>query len=173
MSGHPRAAAAGFTLLETLVALAILGIVLTAVYGVFGSGLRTAQRDEDRLLLALVARNLLARSALDLYPGTISNRRPFIMLDANDGTPDGLTVDEEGCLWVAVWDAWRVSRYAPDGRELMRIRMPVPRPTSCCFGGPNLDTLYVTSASVRSGTISEMLSMAAWRASIWDDASLP
>lgn len=70
MSGHPRAAAAGFTLLETLVALAILGIVLTAVYGVFGSGLRTAQRDEDRLLLALVARNLLARSALDLYPGT-------------------------------------------------------------------------------------------------------
>ncbi|MFO1071223.1 MAG: type II secretion system protein [Geminicoccaceae bacterium] len=70
MSGHPRVAAAGFTLLETLVALAILGIVLTAVYGVFGSGLRTAQRDEDRLLLALVARNLLARSALDLYPGT-------------------------------------------------------------------------------------------------------
>ena len=87
----------------------------------------------------------------DLFPGTISNRRPFIMLDANDGTPDGLTVDEEGCLWVAVWDAWRVSRYSPDGRELLRIRMPVPRPTSCCFGGANLDTLYVTSASIRLG----------------------
>ena len=85
----------------------------------------------------------------DLRPGTISNRRPFITLDASDGTPDGLTVDEEGCLWVAVWDAWRVSRYAPDGRELLRIRMPVPRPTSCCFGGNSLDTLYVTSASVR------------------------
>lgn len=70
MSGTPRKAMAGFTLLETLVALAILGIVLTSVYGVFGSGLRAAQRDEDRLLLALVARNLLARSALDLYPGT-------------------------------------------------------------------------------------------------------
>jgi sugar lactone lactonase YvrE len=52
---------------------------------------------------------------------------------------------------VAVWDAWRVSRYSPDGRELLRIRMPVPRPTSCCFGGANLDTLYVTSASVRLG----------------------
>ena len=85
----------------------------------------------------------------DLLTGTITNRRPFITLDANDGTPDGLTVDEDGCLWVAVWDAWRVSRYAPDGRELLRIRMPVPRPTSCCFGGANLDTLYVTSASVR------------------------
>jgi len=85
----------------------------------------------------------------DLRPGTISNRRPFIVLDASDGTPDGLTVDEEGCLWVAVWDAWRVSRYSPEGRELLRIRMPVPRPTSCCFGGANLDTLFVTSASVR------------------------
>ena len=85
----------------------------------------------------------------DLLTGTITNRRPFITLDASDGTPDGLTVDEDGCLWVAVWDAWRVSRYAPDGRELLRIRMPVPRPTSCCFGGANLDTLYVTSASVR------------------------
>ena len=85
----------------------------------------------------------------DLRPGTIANRRPFITLDANDGTPDGLTVDEEGCLWVAVWDAWRVSRYSPDGHELLRIRMPVPRPTSCCFGGTSLDTLFVTSASVR------------------------
>ncbi len=85
----------------------------------------------------------------DLLSGTIANRRPFITLESSDGTPDGLTVDEDGCLWVAVWDAWRVSRYAPDGRELLRIRMPVPRPTSCCFGGASLDTLYVTSASVR------------------------
>jgi sugar lactone lactonase YvrE/DNA-binding IclR family transcriptional regulator len=85
----------------------------------------------------------------DLRAGTIANRRPLITLAASDGTPDGLTVDEEGCLWVAVWDAWRVSRYSPDGKELLRIKMPVPRPTSCCFGGSNLDTLYITSASVR------------------------
>jgi type II secretion system protein I len=60
---------AGFTLLETLVALAILGIVMSTVYAVIGSGLRTAHRDEDRLLLGLVAQNLLARSRLDLDPG--------------------------------------------------------------------------------------------------------
>ncbi len=59
---------AGFTLLETLVALAILGIVMSTVYAVIGSGLRTAHRDEDRLLLGLVAQNLLARSHYDLNP---------------------------------------------------------------------------------------------------------
>jgi type II secretion system protein I len=62
------AGAAGFTLLETLVALALLGIVLTTVFGLIGGGLRAAHRDEDRLLLALVAQNLLARSRLDLTP---------------------------------------------------------------------------------------------------------
>ena len=67
MTGRSRAAA-GFTLLETLVALAILGVIMATVYAVIGSGLRTAHRDEDRLLLGLVARNLLARSRLDLNP---------------------------------------------------------------------------------------------------------
>ncbi len=94
-------------------------------------------------------RRTVYRYDFDLRAGEITNRQPLIVLDATDGRPDGLTVDEEGCLWVAVWDAWRVSRYSPDGRELMRIKLPVPRPTSCCFGGPNLDTLYITSASVR------------------------
>lgn len=67
MTGRSRAAA-GFTLLETLVALAILGVIMATVYAVIGSGLRTAHRDEDRLLLGLVAQNLLARSRLDLNP---------------------------------------------------------------------------------------------------------
>lgn len=66
--GVRRSAEAGFTLLETLVALAILGIVMSTVYGLIGSGLRSAHRDEDRLLLALVAQNLLARSHYDLNP---------------------------------------------------------------------------------------------------------
>jgi sugar lactone lactonase YvrE/DNA-binding IclR family transcriptional regulator len=94
-------------------------------------------------------RRVIYAYEFDLRSGEISNRKALITLDPSDGIPDGLTVDEDGCLWVAIWDAWRISRFSPDGRELMRIKMPVPRPTSCCFGGANLDTLYVTSASVR------------------------
>jgi sugar lactone lactonase YvrE/DNA-binding IclR family transcriptional regulator len=85
----------------------------------------------------------------DLRAGTVANRRTLIEFGDAQGKPDGLTVDEEGCLWVAMWDAWHVARISPEGRELDRLPLPVPRPTSCCFGGENLDTLYVTSAAVR------------------------
>jgi prepilin-type N-terminal cleavage/methylation domain-containing protein len=65
----PRADnAAGFTLIETLVAFVVLSIVLSTVYGIMGGGLRQAKRDEDRLLLAAVAENLLVRARLDLFP---------------------------------------------------------------------------------------------------------
>ncbi|HYW55559.1 MAG TPA: SMP-30/gluconolactonase/LRE family protein [Polaromonas sp.] len=105
--------------------------------------------DNKQMYFTDSSRRTIYTYDFDLRAGTISNRRPLITLPPTDGTPDGLTVDEEGCLWVAIWDAWRVSRYSPSGEELLRISMPVPRPTSCCFGGPHLDTLYVTSASVR------------------------
>jgi sugar lactone lactonase YvrE/DNA-binding IclR family transcriptional regulator len=94
-------------------------------------------------------RRTIYQYEFDLDAGTLSNRRPLIVLGPEEGSPDGLTVDQDGCLWVALWDAWSVVRFNPQGREVMRVRLPVPRPTSCCFGGSRLDTLYVTSASVR------------------------
>lgn len=63
------------------------------------------------------------------------------------GFPDGSTVDEEGFIWNAEFDGWRVVRYAPDGRIDRVISLPVQRPTCCAFGGANLDTLYITTAS--------------------------
>jgi sugar lactone lactonase YvrE/DNA-binding IclR family transcriptional regulator len=105
--------------------------------------------DNRRLYFTDTFRKTIYQYDFDFAAGTIAQRRPMIVFDDKDGKPDGLTVDSEGCLWVAVWDAWRVSRFSPEGEELMRIRLPVPRPTSCCFGGPALRTLYVTSASVR------------------------
>ena len=63
-----------------------------------------------------------------------------------DGLPDGLTVDSEGCVWSAQWGGWRLTRYDPDGKVERVVKLPVPNPTSCVFGGPDLTDLYVTSA---------------------------
>jgi sugar lactone lactonase YvrE len=80
--------------------------------------------------------------------GNAGNRRTFLQFGEGDGYPDGMTVDSRGCLWIAFWDGWCVRRYSPDAGLLETIAMPVARPTSCVFGGPGLDRLYVTSASI-------------------------
>ncbi|MFZ1062293.1 MAG: SMP-30/gluconolactonase/LRE family protein [Acidimicrobiales bacterium] len=61
-------------------------------------------------------------------------------------TPDGLCVDEEGCLWVAFWDGGEVCRFAPSGEQLARVALPVSRPTSCALGGASGTVLYITTA---------------------------
>jgi sugar lactone lactonase YvrE len=83
----------------------------------------------------------------DLAAGTIRNRRVFATFGENEGIPDGATIDVDGCYWITHFDGGRLSRYTPDGRRDRSIVMPVPRPTSCAFVGPRLDTLLVTSAS--------------------------
>jgi sugar lactone lactonase YvrE len=77
---------------------------------------------------------------------TISNRRPFVYAPDEPGYPDGLTVDSEGFVWSARILDWRVIRYDPKGNVEREIRLPVKNPTSCAFGGKNLDELYVTTA---------------------------
>lgn len=78
--------------------------------------------------------------------GEIENRREFVRVPLTEGFPDGLTVDSEGFIWSAHWDGWRVTRYDPDGKTERVIALPVQRPTSCTFGGPDLDQLFITSA---------------------------
>lgn len=80
--------------------------------------------------------------------GEIRNRRLFAELGEDDSVPDGLTVDTEGHVWTAQWDGSCVIRLDPDGREVLRVPVPVKRPTSCAFGGPDRKQLYITSASV-------------------------
>lgn len=79
--------------------------------------------------------------------GKASNRRVFRQFGTGDGHPDGMTVDADGCLWIAFWGGWCVRRFSPDGETLRAIALPVEQPSSCVFGGPNLDRLYVTSAT--------------------------
>jgi len=83
----------------------------------------------------------------DLPTGTISNQQPFVQMDADFGIPDGLTVDSEGYVWCAIYGAWKVMRYDPLGNIAAEIRMPVSQPSSCMFGGKELNELYITSIS--------------------------
>ncbi|WP_373529637.1 SMP-30/gluconolactonase/LRE family protein [Nostoc sp.] len=80
--------------------------------------------------------------------GNISNRRIFVDLTNESFYPDGLTIDSEGYIWSAMWNGWCVIRFNPKGEEILRIKLPVQVPTSCTFGGEDLQTLYITTASV-------------------------
>ena len=82
----------------------------------------------------------------DLASGEAGDRRTFIDFEGSLGSPDGMTVDTEGCLWVAFYDGWAVHRFSPIGQLERSIELPAARITSCAFGGPSLDQLYVTSA---------------------------
>jgi sugar lactone lactonase YvrE len=83
---------------------------------------------------------------MDSTTGALSNKREFANTRDTDGAPDGSAVDVDGYLWNAQWGAWRIVRYAPDGRIDRIVETPVEQPSSCAFGGPDLATLYVTSA---------------------------
>lgn len=85
----------------------------------------------------------------DVSSGTIGSPRPLIQFDAEDGMPDGATVDIEGRLWVSMFDGACIHRITPEGELDLTIPLPVLRPTSCTFGGSDLSTLYITTARVR------------------------
>ena len=93
------------------------------------------------------ARQVTYAFAMD-SSGTAGDRHVFLQFKDGDGYPDGMTVDREGCLWIAFWDGWCVRRYSPSGEWMETIDMPVARPTSCVFGGRGLEQLYITSASI-------------------------
>jgi sugar lactone lactonase YvrE len=82
----------------------------------------------------------------DYADGRISGRRTLAVIEEAAGFPDGLTVDAEGCVWVALWQGSAVRRYTPGGELDRVIELPVPLVTACAFGGPDLTDLYITTA---------------------------
>jgi len=90
-------------------------------------------------------------TAYDYDQDTGAMVRPRTFLDFADvtGAPDGLTVDSEGNVWVAMWDGWQVRCYSPDSALLFELPLPVQRPTSVAFGGPGLRDLYITTSRYR------------------------
>ena len=81
----------------------------------------------------------------DPETGALENRRPMAAVEVEGAVPDGLNVDAEGCVWVALHGGWGLNRYSPEGELVAEVRLPVARITSCCFGGPGLRDLYVTT----------------------------
>ncbi|WP_330354007.1 SMP-30/gluconolactonase/LRE family protein [Streptomyces chartreusis] len=84
----------------------------------------------------------------DHADGRVGDRRPFVEIEDGAGFPDGLTVDADGCVWVALWDGSAVRRYTPAGELDRVVELPVPRVTACAFAGPDLTDLYITTARV-------------------------
>jgi sugar lactone lactonase YvrE len=79
--------------------------------------------------------------------GDVSGQRVLIQFDvANEGTPDGLCMDEEGALWLAVWGGYEVRRHSASGEQIARVQIPTAQPSCCAIGGANGTTLYVTTA---------------------------
>lgn len=83
----------------------------------------------------------------DLERGEVSNKRLFLQLDATEGSPDGMTTDAEGGLWIAHWGAGKVTRRDSKGNVTRSVALPCSQVTSCAFGGSDFKTLYITTAA--------------------------
>jgi sugar lactone lactonase YvrE len=101
--------------------------------------------DRKRFYFGDSGTNIVNQFAYDEATGAISNEQP--LLNGYElGLPDGSAMDAKGFLWNARYGGGCVIRIAPDGRVEQTVRLPVPRPTTCAFGGDDLQTLYITSA---------------------------
>ncbi|PFY03756.1 Senescence marker protein-30 [Bacillus pseudomycoides] len=92
----------------------------------------------------------VTRFDYDIHTGTISNPIDIIIIPNSEGLPDGMTIDEEGCLWIAHWGGAKITRWNPmTGEKILTVPVPALNVTSCTFGGPDLTELYITTARTR------------------------
>ena len=107
----------------------------------------TTSPDGTTLYMSDTRRFILWAFDLDVDDGVLSNRRVFVDYTGQTGRPDGACVDADGCLWNAAFAGRQVIRYTPAGRVDRVIDLPVTNPTCVCFGGDDLSTLYITTAT--------------------------
>jgi len=100
--------------------------------------------DSQRLYFADSWRNVIWRFRYQPEGPALCNQEVFV--EGGPGVPDGSSIDAEGCLWTARWGAGCLIRYAPDGRIDRVLSVPARQPSSCAFGGEDLQTLFVTTA---------------------------
>ena len=103
--------------------------------------------DNSRMYYVDSATKQVAAFDYDIHSGTVANRRVIIDLSEGNAFPDGITIDAEGMIWVALWDGYRVERWNPDTGELLQtVSVPTAKVSACAFGGRDLDELYITTA---------------------------
>lgn len=102
--------------------------------------------DGTTLLHTDTLRRTIYAFDLDEAGGRLANKRIWKVFAEDEGYPDGMCFDDEGCVWVAHWGAGCISRLSPGAALLRRVALPVPQPTTVCFAGPHLDRLFVASA---------------------------
>jgi sugar lactone lactonase YvrE len=104
-------------------------------------------RDDTRMYYIDSAAYRVDAFDFELASGRLDERRPFVTIDKSDGIPDGLTVDDEGGVWVALYGGSCVRRYDERGRLDAVLEVPAENVTSCCFGGDDGRSLFVTTAA--------------------------
>jgi sugar lactone lactonase YvrE len=103
--------------------------------------------DDRTVYLADSGPGLVWAFDYDLGSGAFSNQRVLLDFTAQDGVADGLTVDDEGCLWTALWGGGQVRRWSPEGELLAVVELPVPQVSSCAFAGPERDLLVISTSA--------------------------
>lgn len=125
-------------------------LTVTRMDSGFGVSNGVGWSPDDRWMYFVDSRaQAIYRYPFDAARGGLGKREIFADLSDQQGNPAGIAVDEQGCVWSAIWDGWAVMRFAPNGRVDRTVRLPVPRPTSCAFGGRGLRTLFITTARTR------------------------
>jgi sugar lactone lactonase YvrE len=123
------------------------GTVTTVLDGLsISNGLGWAP-DDRTVYLADSGPGLVWAFDYDLGSGDFTRKRVLVDFGDQDGVGDGLTVDDEGCIWTAVWGGGQVRRWSPDGDLLAVVDLPVPQVSSCAFAGPNRDLLVISTSA--------------------------
>ncbi len=121
--------------------------VRTMLTGVTTSNGLAWSPDQKKLYYIDTPTSCVSAFKYDPDSGEISGKRKIISIPPDQGKPDGMTIDEEGMLWIAHWGGGCVSRWDPgEGRQISTIKVPAPNVTSCAFGGIRLDELYITTS---------------------------
>jgi sugar lactone lactonase YvrE len=133
----------------TLYRLELDGVCSTVLTGMTISNGIGWSPDGATMYLSDSGTGLVEAFDFDGDTGAIGGRRTLVQVDRPGAAPDGLTVDEEGDVWVGLYGGWAVERYRPDGSLRGTVDIPAAQATSCAFGGPDLRTLFVTTGRER------------------------